>query len=256
MVSINYIIASFAEKTRSRSNEEISEQVLSIQIDTLCQILDEKDKAGISNLVKQVTIVIPPYNKANSYPKYYRKDVWLDKFAKYEDVSLVFQDYNGRNNHYSYDQWIQGMLKYPQYDYHIIIEDDYCVQPGNLTFDHDLVRVYKEKFPDDIGYLCSYANEHPRNIGHLHPAVSNGMISAKTIQYIEDPLTHYYNLRDHAQIAFGRLFTENNISLADYRESYLVNFWSSDKKILREFNLLEKEDHKYIFVPVQHLDIK
>ena len=256
MVSINYIIASFAGKTQSRRNEEISEQVLSIQINTLCRILDDKKKFSIPNYIKQVTIVIPTYNETHAYPNYYQKEQWIAEFDKYDDISLVFQDYIGENKHYSYDQWIQGIVKYPQHDYHVIVEDDYCVQPDNLTFDQDLVRVYRDKFADDLGYLCSYANIHRLNKGHLHPAVSNGMISTKTIKSIEDPLSYYYMLKGHAQIAFGKLFTDHEIPLADYRDSYLVNFWDSSKKTITQFNLLEIKDNKYIFVPVQHLYIK
>ena len=224
--SVNYIIASYSAKIKSRA-DPIEEYVLQYN---LCNTPFDS--------LEQVTIICPK-PKTEPYKNYYTKDYWLN----YNEF-LVFQEYEGFNDHNSYDQWIQGYLKNPNFDYYILIEDDYSLSK-DIDIDH-LIKFYREKFPDNIGYLCSLTEDSPPH--GFHAAISNGVISRETFEKLgKDILQKYYKLTGHPQYTFSKLFLNENIPLKDISDYYNVYFYDSFSKNIRTYVTGKKD----LFLPVQ-----
>src|SRR6478752_9724721 len=151
MTTLNYIIATYSGIYRTHENKEY---VLQRQLQQLYKIL----KAGKLSLLKQVTIVCPtPRHPA--YPKYYQSRMWSYVFEReFPHVKLVYLDYHGANEDHSYDQWLQGYVAYPNFDYYLFMEDDYCFDLQQTAFDRALVDMYLRRFPENIGYLSTWAS--------------------------------------------------------------------------------------------------
>jgi hypothetical protein len=132
------------------------------------------------------------------------------------------------------------------------MEDDYCIHKTNLTFDIDLIRLYNEKYPDNIGYLGSLASFINENIYHM--AISNGIISKKTFEKIgSDILEKFYKIKNYCpQIAFSILFTNENINLYDLQNEYTFPFWCcSTRRMIIYSKQPCNVEIKYIMIPVQ-----
>ena len=148
--SINYVIATYSGKLNSRNDKFVGNE-LNIQLSILKRIIDAKKILNIKCLISHITVVCPQVDKSIEYKNYYDKK-WEKEFS---DIKFNFITYVGKNQHHSYDQWIQGYMRFPYVKYHLFMEDDYCIEPDNFTFDLKLIDMYKNKFPKNIGYLCS-----------------------------------------------------------------------------------------------------
>ena len=264
-VKINYIIASYNGITGSRLYE-YSEKVLDFQLQNLRNIMDKKKKNNIECLVKKITIIIADYNIIiNTCPKYilqkrfgtdtiptfknyYLFDKWNQMFS---DIEISFQPYYGINNHFSYDQWIKGISSnIDKFTHHIIIEDDYCIDPNSINFDTQLIDIYKTKFKDNIGFLsekCVY----DKDIGY-HSSISNGMISSDTIKKINNPLSKFYEYTHYPQISFSYLFIDNEIPITDYSEYFKITFWNPKLQKLQDFSE-NKNLKEECFTPIEKI---
>ncbi len=82
---MNYIIASFEGRSKAREAvDPLSENVLNLQIETLLKIFQSKQKKGLVNFVKQVSIIVPKVSPGmESYPNYYRFEEWSKQFGSY-----------------------------------------------------------------------------------------------------------------------------------------------------------------------------
>lgn len=172
-------------------------------------------------LLKQISIVCPqPREKEQK--NYYHKELWLNLFKVVPHVKLVYIDYIGFNVDHSYDQWIQGYLNYTNYDYNLLMEDDYCIY-NKYMFDEELIQLYKEIFPNNIGYLASKTNDRY----FCHASVSNGVISSDTFKIIKNILEQYYDLKskiNYPQLRFSQLFHNNSIPIKGISHKYKILF--------------------------------
>ena len=134
---INYIIASYPGITKNRRFLH-SERCLDFHLETLASLLNNKIQNNIECLVKRITVIVTNVKHYDlEYKNYYKFDKWKLMFPKTE---IIFQAYEGQNIHHSYDQWIQGIIKsWDQFTHHIVIEDDYCVDPHLVDFDLKLL---------------------------------------------------------------------------------------------------------------------
>lgn len=245
-MNINYIIATFEGKTHTRLLDPNSENVLNINLDILYNNISKKTT---KSLIKQITIMCPQV-QGEKYHKYYNKKKWIPKFQSI-GVQLIFEPCV--NRYMSYDQWLLGYQKYPNFDYFILSEDDYCVDKNFSDFDNELVEYYKEKTKDNVGYICSLAWDVHHNVWHA--GVSNGIISKETMEKLINPLEKFYALNDNqfgdqrGQLKFSALFTQNNIKLLDYTDKWRVLFWVSHNQKIVELN---EKGNGHIFIPVQH----
>lgn len=244
---ISYVIATYSNTITARIGcYKNSEHVLQIQLEQLYMIFNKKKSQGVQNLIERIVIVCPePKEKRNH--TYYQSEKWIEKFKEF-NIPINYVDYVGGNRHHSYDQWIQGYMAYPNSDYYIVMEDDYCVDNNNIIFDIDMLRIYKEKFKDNIGYLSSVANYY-KTIWHA--AISNGIISRDAFKKLKEPiLDTFYSIKaDFPQVMFSILFNNENIPIDDMQEEYVFPFWESWTKTFVNYTKNTKE--KYMFIPVQ-----
>lgn len=243
---MNYIIASYAG-----TKYEFS---LELQMQNLFTILLNKK----TSLLKQITIVCPSIKPQHTRKQfYYNWDKWIHLFQMYlPHIGLIYMDYVGENLHASYDQWLQAILKFPDFEYYLLVEDDYCIHPSLLDFDSQLVNIYNDivKESNGIGYVCTYADAV---MGHpYHAAISNGIINKKTVDIFKDMnlLAEYYKCSSEygiEQVGFSNLFLKFNIPVYSLHNIYKAIFWSSYRNKVECFS--KKDIKQYLFVPIQFL---
>lgn len=244
---MNYIIASYVG-----TNYEFS---LELQMQNLFTILLNNK----TTLLKQITIVCPPVKPQHTYKKhYYNWDKWIYLFKTFlPHISLIYMDYEGKNLHASYDQWLQAIIKFPDFDYFLLIEDDYCIHPSLLDFDTRLVNTYNTIVGNDcIGYVCTYADAI---MGHpYHAAISNGIVNKKTIDQFKNKelLQEYYKCaKDYGieQVGFSDLFLKNDVPVYSLHNDYKALFWSSYRNRVENFS--DKQVEQEFFIPIQRLTL-
>jgi hypothetical protein len=268
---INYVIASYSGVIGNREEDKEAEYSLQYNLTCLSDILLKKKTYGLQNLIRQVTIVCPtpraetsmlathpPQEDSNpaeecvsaGYPNYYRKEYWTQQFATlHPEVKIVFMDYVGENKHASYDQFIQAYVAYPDFDYYILMEDDYCIHPQCTSFDTEMVDMFSKNL-GKTGYLCSYA----AHLGHpFHAAISNGMISGESFKLLgPDILNKFYNTKAKwPQVQFSLLFTNIGVPLADMLKHYQAPFYRSYDDVKMYYN--PHNIANVSFTPVQFL---
>lgn len=210
---ISYIIASYAGSNRT-SNGDFSASILQIQLSKLTSLSPESKR-----VLGEVIVVCPTELKSRAYPEFYQKEKW---------PGVRFIDFPGPNLFQSYDQYIVAMTRHAKHEYYLLMEDDYCLNvEENPNCLQDLLLCYHDKFPNDIGYLCSMVHT---NIEHgRHAAISNGIISRKTRDILGSTMLDEfyklgYTIRLPAQTLFSRLFDSRGISIEDYRDTFEVLF--------------------------------
>lgn len=242
----NYVIATYGGVYRDNENKE---HVLQQQLTALNDALEQLQASDGMPQIGQVTIVCPPL-RHKPIPNYYQREKWEREMR----VPIVFMDYVGQNKDHSYDQWIQAYEKYPNFDYYLLMEDDYSVHPLDAgSFTRTLQKYYEEKFPDGIGYLATLAGA---NNGHEHHAViSNGLVSRQTWERLAEPLRRYREqklIQPYPQICFSLMFIRNGIDVRDFAKEYSSIFWNSD--ILQVIELSKGRKNRPLFAPVQYFE--
>lgn len=237
---LNYIIATYAGNKLEYS--------LQVQLQVLYSLIMQ----GETKHIGQVTIVCPRVKDNDTeHPFYYQKELWSNLF-KETKVKLVYLEYEGENNSASYDQWIQAYLAYPDFEYFLFIEDDYCIHPSLVNFDSILLEYYKSKC-ENGGYLCSlavdlYGFQH-------HAAISNGIADKNTMEMLgPNILKDFYKMDEkiHCQIRFSNLFTDKKIDIITMHNDFIAWFWCSKNKILENYS--DDDDvTQILFIPIQYL---
>lgn len=245
----NYVIATYSGFLPNRDEKE--QEVLQIHLQNLYDILSHDDRKNKDTF--QITIVCPT-PKTSEYKNYYQREKWEEKFSSLNNVKLVYLPYIGKNDHHSYDQWLQGYTNFPDFDYYFFIEDDYTVNTEFINFDIDLVNLYKKFFFDNVGYLCARAckNEH-----RYHASVSNGLISGDTLRRFNKDtiIEELYNFPVKGsipwpQLKFSFLFSDNGIPVKDYTLFYSTPFWDSYYKNIKMYG---NEKLPAILIPIQKI---
>lgn len=276
MSSIHYIIATYSGWLPKRTSS-LAGHELTVQLSVLRSIFTKKKQYGLPCLVTHITVVCPvPSSSSPVYSFYYMERAWEKIFQTDFGIPLCFLPYTGTNQHHSYDQWIQGFLFRPSCDYHLCMEDDYCIHPDILTFDIDLVNLYQKRFSHGIGYLCSLfqtLSEHPEY--GRHAMVSNGLISRSTFDLLDTigrkkgivpisvspylpvstllPLYYFTRVPDSIpQLMFSNLFSDAGIPCSDFIPEYKVPFWSSHMNHCREYNM-KNSSALFLLIPQEFL---
>jgi len=251
-VTINYIIATYS----GINLNENKEKALSKQLWNVYEILKKKLINKLPCYISQITIICPT-PREEFYPKYYNRKLWEYIFnIEFRHVKLSFQQYYGPNIDHSYDQWIQGYMENKNYDYNLLIEDDYYISPINLMFDLELIELYRKKFPNNIGYMCTHSMEN--EYIKYHASISNGIISSETFNLFKNPLKSYYDITDvcsFSQLKFSALFLNSGIDILDMNSEYKSIFWNSTDKIIIDYSSTTL-NIPYMFLPVQCLPEK
>jgi hypothetical protein len=229
------------------NNKELAEHVLQMQLQKILELFNNKKRANIVNAIEKI-IVICPTPRGESFSMYYCKDKWESL------LPIEFVQYKGENKHHSYDQYLQGYLAHPTSDYYIVIEDDYFMDCTYNTVDTDLIKSYRAIFPDNIGYLATWAPVDPKyeqvQAHGPHAAISNGIISRDTFEKIPNLLSSFYSdTTSLPQVIFSRLFQRHGIPIRDFEGVYNMHFW--DTVWEKTTNFSEEEMSKSVFLPVQ-----
>lgn len=241
---LNYIIATYAGN--------YWEFTLHLQLQVLYTLVMKGDLEYLS----QVTIVCPKVKDGHAeHPLYYQKELWLHLFEK-SNVKLVYLDYHGENTTASYDQWIQGYLAYPDFEYFLFIEDDYTLHPSLTTFDSTLVDYYNAsvKDSDGVGYLCTLAS--PLNDLPHHAAISNGIVNKKTMERLgPGVLDDFYTLASEypgrCQYAFSLVFENKNVNILSMHNHFVAWYWSTVRNGLEIYS--DPSVANLLIVPVQYV---
>lgn len=244
-MALNYIIATYpGTKT---------EYALEIQLQQLLAIILTDKTTSLAQITVMCTKVKPEHTEKIYY---YNKEKWTDIFARIcPNVKLVFANYVGENKHASYDQWIQGYLLYPNFDYYLFIEDDYFIHPSQLTFDKDIIDAYNSILANrgsTIGYVCSYATATNH---HYHATISNGIVNKASLEMLGTGLLEkYYTCAEEyriEQVAFSDLFIKHGVPVYSFEHIYCALFWSSLHNRLDVYSPLTVGN--LMFVPLQYL---
>lgn len=229
-MSINYIIATWSGDRIQDQKQDYYEHILRLHLKTL---------ESVEHNISKVTIMKPKNKVENSYYE-------INSNLPYEIVEC-------ENEFQSYGQWLKALRKNQnQYDYYIIVEDDYV--PGVDNFDDKLIEIYEEN-----SILCSLISDKP----FLNLSISNSIISSSTLnsffrkcplplQKIEE-YKKWSNGGINYQLPFSKLFSENNIQLKDYNQYYASYFHEKNGELAFYSPKVVKYKDIYIFEPIQRI---
>ena len=233
---INYIIATHAGVSKSREQyDNDSNSVLQRHMSILCDILKTTTK------ITQVTIVKPHIPSAKAvYSDYYDIGQSVSDIEKQgiKVVQLSPQYEFGS----SYSQYLHAYTQFRDFDYYIVMEDDWVPFPQHRGFDQTLIDEYKKV--GSTGFLSSWCNIHPQH--GWHSAISVGIIG-------NDSLCKAQRLAGDSlclsQSAFSDLFENNDYS--SNGKKFMIPFWETTHGCIYEY--AEHLSSKYLLVPIQFL---
>jgi len=244
---MNYIIASYPGLIENRHLIEDPETILDRHLQRLLY-LTKLQKINNFETIKRAIIIVTKPKSEVYYPNYYKKEYWSQQFTDV-CIELIYLDYQGINDFASYDQWLQAILNFSDSEYHLLIEDDYVVD--SLNFVEKLKYIYNKEFPDNIGFLATYCSEL-KSVWEMHASISNGLISQKTINVLENPLEKFYHLAKdgwQCQIAFSRLITWSGLEIKSLTNYSNIYFWESSMSRILDYSIQNYNEN--IFLPIQ-----
>lgn len=252
--AVNYIIASYAG-AEIRYSLELHLQSLFVYASCDPKVY-----------LKRVVVVTPsvPEEDTLGLPGYYAHDKWVRAFARV-GVEYMPVPYVGKNEHASYDQWLQGWLAIRGLDkeeyYCVFAEDDYALDPssGGDAF-LKLVQHYRAQCADV--YMCTYAAQTEHK---YHAVISNGIVSGSTLERLDrycvdvmnvsGVLEHYYECAQACgvpQIGFSDLFLTCGIPVVSMHRDFDALFWSSFRMRVERYSAPEPVLPQFL-VPIQYL---
>lgn len=188
------------------------------------------------SLVTQVTVMCPLGMKINKR-----------KLQKNRNYKIIFEDSEHPD---IYAQWLECFVLHSEHEYYIFIRDDYV--PTKIDFEYKLIQEYRDKFPDNIGYLCALQKNYliTKTI-----AIPNGIISNKSLQKFDYTIVQQmYNVPQFTPVnlKFSALLYLNGIDIKDWADKYGSVFWNTITQEIEYYNLPVKEEN--LIVPIQYLE--
>lgn len=225
-MKINYVIATYNGKCKRNHKYPLPENVLKYHLQKIL---------SLNNNLSQITVMKASSN--NYYKDYYN----INDIIKESNIPIKIIECE--NFGYSEGQWLKAYEIYKnQFDYYLFIEDDYC--PNMENFEELLIECYKNKFPENIGLLCSLVqgNKDYKIIGG-YPIHFEGCVvlnnetfdklyqfpkwngnPRKYLDLIDISIDDGFNwekirnsyIGGYYQLTFSHLFTLSNIEHEDY----------------------------------------
>lgn len=225
-MKINYVIATYNGKCKRLHKYPLPKDVLKEHI---------KKVINLSSSISQITIMKATSN--NFYTDYYD----IENLKSTTNIPIKIIDCE--NFGYSEGQWLKSYEIYKnEFDYYLFIEDDYC--PNMINYEKILINSFKNKFPNNIGLLCSLvegSNDYATKGGY--PTHFEGCVfinketlkklyqtpkwnghPRKYLDLIDNSIAPGYNWKGmknsyigaYYQLTFSHLFTLSNIKHEDY----------------------------------------
>jgi len=254
--AINYIIATYDGKRggcghpRDKYDNE-TEIVLQKHFKVLLNCLKS------DTFIKQITL-IRNHDPKSYYKRYYEIDEYVEKIKETLGISVVIIEQDNLFKS-AYSQYLYIFQIYPNFDFNILIEDDWVptpfdfgIQPNLDSFDRILLNEYKKC--NNTGFLSAWVTDKIVGNSTRHSAISVGIVSKKsmTTAYEKIKNLNYKDSINISQSNFSELFDE----LHDYSnngKNYMIPFWeTSCGKI---FEYAENLSKKYLLVPIQLLNL-
>jgi hypothetical protein len=258
MPTINYIIATHAKTNPNREKtDKYSKYVLRYHLKILTLILQDNTE------IQQVTIVCPDVPD-DSGEYYSGNEPYINNLRS---KGIIVEILPVENIGISYTQYIKCFKKFFNYDYHIIMEDDWAINTTYTNFASILVNLYKKTFLNNVGFLDCWSPLY-NNSGNItfwsqfHSAITVGIISKETVLYFFG-LENENNVN---QLTFSSILTNSGVPIKDHHNSGFTTkilFWQTNEGVIRDYtewnnDVIQKNtesiiyiDREPIFVPIQ-----
>ena len=240
-IKINYIIASHQAISQKREKyDKETNKILQKHLKILSNCL--KNTKHIS----QVTIIKPEIKSSiPTYADYYEID---NSITKIKNLNINVVIVNSPNFKSSYDQYLYAYSKFSNFDYFILMEDDWVPHPDTNFFDEILLKYYIQNLPNK-GFLCSWA---PQKFvfNRLHACIAVGILNKYTFEVISK--NKEINI---GQRGFSNLFLNRDLPIKDYSEqgkNYMIPFWETNSGVIFEY--AKYISNNYLLVPIQLLE--
>lgn len=264
-MKINYIIATYNGIGKRKHTYPLPEDVLKTHLNKI---------NSLQHSLSQITIMKAKSN--NDYKHYYNIEDSIKKF------NIPIKILECENYGYSMGQWLKAYELFPDFDFYLFIEDDYC--GGMDHFDSILLECYNKKFSENIGLLCSLvlgSSLYKENGSHPTHFEGCVFINKETLEKLYtcpkwkgnprkwldlidkriDPNYKWAWLRNsmeslgpYYQISFSHLFTLSNIRHEDYLDITVNNkllqfpYWNDLHNNITVYN---KKDNIYTLEDIQ-----
>lgn len=222
-IKINYCIATY-EGMSTNEKYEISPKCneLHKQMVRLAELVP-----SLKIPISQITIVKPVCN-GKKFENYYRIEEWQNLIP---EVRIVVIDFESPEM-YSYGQWIYAYKKFPDFDYYIVTEDDYCFDLVDFT--SVIIDLFRKKVHDNVGYISSFTTDKLHGL-NLHAAIPTGMLSREAMERHDINILKNYSYNGGAlQYVFCRILVDRGVKLVDtsseYRALYMSDGIAKDGK--------------------------
>ena len=244
--SINYVIATYAgvSKKRETSDKGITPLVLQMHLDKLIEFIPS------TSMISQVTIIRPNVIDSDSYSEYYQIEEKVDIIQNQYNIPVKFVNMENHATGVSYSQYRKAFQKYPNFDFYILMEDDWV--PCQPCFDELLLSEWKNQFSTIRcnAYLCLWYTAIMRY--KKHAAISVGLISQKALSELRkcckmDVQLDQYNF----SLALQRLGTKIN-DFSDHGSKWRILFWETSKGVVYDFSDTEC-NKECLLAPLQYI---
>lgn len=250
MASINYIIATHAQiyKRRQEYGDKYAKYALRYHL----QILDSILKKG--SPITQITIVCPDVED-DSGEYYTHNDMFINNL---KNKNINVEKMIVENNGISYTQYIKCYMKYNNFDYYIIMEDDWTLNTYYTNFDTLLLSCYKKTFNNNIGFLNCWSPNKGKYVGSYggfghytySSAITLGILSNESLKcFLSHPDIHSIE-----QYSFSQFLLKNKIPIIDLPQIGLntrIFFWETTLNVLKEYTDDTIPYIEPLFVPIQ-----
>ncbi len=243
---INYIIATHAltYKRRNAGGDKFAVYALRYHMYILSKILTSESNITQITIVQPDVVDIAGYYNISPYNKII------------EQKGITIEYFKVENKGISYTQYIKTFKQYPEFDYYIIMEDDWTVNLEYIDFDNILIDLYKKNFLDNIGFLnCwspnsgKYCNGGPGFTGRaFHSSITLGILSKKTVDTFINHIPEIIG-----QFEFSIYLSKYNISILDMNQcgfNTRILFWVTDGNLIKDYS--ETNATNTFFTPVQY----
>ena len=238
-MKLNYVIATYGGRSphRERHDRGMTPHILKLHLQQLIIIFTQT-----TPVIQQVTIVKPYVPPENTYPEYYDIQAELQQLRDL-GIQVETVDTTNHTKGVSYSQWRTAFTAFPDFDYYIVTEDDWC--PTLPNFDTLLATGIEDTKAD---YLCMWYT----SIAKLkpHAAISVGILTRHAFSTLQD------RFPDKELDQFGFSVTlEHDLKLIvkDYSDNgmiYRLPFWETSKGTIFDFTPKSSTATTTVFAPL------